>query len=142
MGRAFAHRLAGDFAAGIENALDHCRIDLRHIAFQKLGADHHRHAGKADIVLERDTAAGELAARFALDRGLHVPSAVRVLLRRRSIESTARIFHRPQFVWRRVECGISVGQRRNDLLDGIEIGIARIHAELLYCLAQIGDRGT
>ena len=66
MGRAFAHRLAGDFAAGIENALDHCRIDLRHIAFQKLGADHHRHAGKADIVLERDTAAGELAARFAL----------------------------------------------------------------------------
>jgi len=43
----FAHRLAGDLAAGIENALDHCRIDFWHIAFQKLGADHHRHAGKA-----------------------------------------------------------------------------------------------
>src|SRR5262249_24989053 len=29
----FAHRLAGDLTAGIENALDQCRIDLRYIAF-------------------------------------------------------------------------------------------------------------
>src|SRR5215831_14616280 len=135
----FAHRLASDLAAGIENALDHCRIDFRHVALQKLGADHHWHAGKADIVLKRDAAAGELAARLALDRGLHVPGAMRIFLRRRSIELTAWIFHRRQVIRRRVECGIGIGQRRDDLLDGIEIGVARIHAELLCCPAQIGD---
>ena len=104
-----------------------------------LGADRHRHAGKADIVLKRDAAAGELAARLALDRGLHVPGAMRVFLRRRSIALTARIFHRRQFIRRRVECGIGIGQWRDDLFDGIEIGVARIHAELLRYLTQIGD---
>ena len=137
----FAHRLAGDLAAGIEDALDHRRIDVRHIAFQKLRADHHRHAGKADIVLERDAAAGELAARPAFDRSLYVPGAVRVLLRRRPVELTAGISYRRQLVRRRVERGICVCQRRDDLLDGIEVGIARIHAELLRCLTQIGDAG-
>jgi hypothetical protein len=34
------------------------------------GTDHHRQAGEADIVLERDAATGKLAARLALDRGL------------------------------------------------------------------------
>ena len=36
-------------------------------------------------------------------------------------------------------CGIGIGQRRDDLLDDIEIGVARIHAELLRCLTQIDD---
>ena len=54
------------------------------------------------------------------------------------MELTARIFHRRQLVRRRVERGIGVGQRRDDLLDGIEIVVARIHAELLRCLTQIG----
>src|SRR5262249_61578862 len=49
------------------------------------------------------------------------------------------IFHRRQVIRRRVECGIGIGQRRDDLLDGIEIGVARIHAELLCYLTQIGD---
>src|SRR5262249_37939790 len=81
-----AHRLAGDLAAGIENALDHRGVDLRDVAVQELRADHHRHAGEADIVLERDAPARELAARFSLDRSLHVPRAVWVLGRRRPVE--------------------------------------------------------
>ena len=136
----FAHRLAGDLAAGIENALDHGRIDLRHIAFQQLGADHHRHAGKADIVLECDAPAGELAAGLALDRSLYVPGAVRVILHRRPMEFTARVLHRRQLIRRRIKHGIGAGERRDDLLDGLEIVIAGIHAELLRCLTQIGDR--
>jgi hypothetical protein len=113
----FAHRLAGDLAAGIENALDHRRIDLRHIAFQELRADHHRHAGKADIVLERDAPAGELAARLALDRSLDVPGAVRVLLRRRPMELTAADIYRRQLIRASSSIGIGVGERRDDLLD-------------------------
>ena len=121
----FAHRLAGDLAAGVENALDDRRVDVGHVAFQEIGADHHRHAGEADVVLERDAAAGELAARLALDRSLHVPGAVRVLLRRRPMRLTARIFHRRQLIRRRVEHRIGSGERRDDLLDGTEIVIAR-----------------
>src|SRR6266508_1166810 len=49
----FAYGLARDLAAGIENALDYRRVDVGHIAVEELRADHHRHAGEADIVLER-----------------------------------------------------------------------------------------
>src|SRR5262245_5259831 len=90
----FAYRLAGDLAAGVENAGYYRRVDVGHVAFHELRADHHRHPGEADIVLERDLAAGELAARLALDRGLHVPGPVRILLRRRPMNLTARIFDR------------------------------------------------
>jgi hypothetical protein len=135
----FAHRLAGDLAAGIENALDHRGIDLRHIAVQELRADHHRHAGEADIVLERDAPAGELAARFSLDRSLDVPGSVRILRRRRPIELPVRVFDRRQLVRSGVKHRIGVGERRDDLGDRIEIGLARPHAEPRGRLAQIGD---
>ena len=137
----FAHRLAGDLAAGIENALDHRGVDLRHIAVQELRADHHRHAGEADIVLERDAPAGELAARFSLDRSLHVPGAIRVLRRRRPIELPVWIFDWREFVRRSVKRRIGVGERRDDLRDSIEVSLARPHAEPLGRLAQIGDGG-
>ena len=48
--------LADDGAAGIENPGHHCRVDVGHVAFEHRGAVHHRHAGEADIVLERDRA--------------------------------------------------------------------------------------
>src|SRR5262249_50939547 len=66
---------------------------------------------------------------------------MRVFLRRRSIELTAWIFHRRQVIRRRVECGIGIGQRRDDLLDGIEIGVARIHPEFWCGLPKRGDGG-
>src|SRR5262245_13968983 len=137
----FAHRLAGDLAAGVENALDDGGVDLRHIAVQEIGANRHRHAGEADIVLERDAAAGELAARLALDRGLHRPGAERVLLRRRAVRRPARIFHGRQLVRCGVERRIGSGERRDDLLDGLQILVTRIHAEPVRRLAQVGDAG-
>ena len=127
----FTHRLAGDLAAGIENALNDGGVDIGHIAFQHLGADHHRDTGEAHIVLERDAAAGELAAGPALDRRLHVPGAVGVFRGGRPVHRTARVPHRRQLIGCPVEGGIGVGERRDDLLDGREISIARCHAERL-----------
>ena len=46
-----ADRLADDRAAGVENARRDGRVDIRHIAFHRRGAVHHRHAGETDIVL-------------------------------------------------------------------------------------------
>src|SRR4029077_4099621 len=137
----FAHRLAGDFAAGIENALDDGGVDVRHIAFQNIGADHHRHAGETDIVLERDAPAGELAAGRALDRGLHIPSAVAVLVALRAVPLPARIFHRRYFVWHGIEQPIGARKRADDLFDRAQIFVTRIHAELLRRFAQIRDAG-
>src|SRR5262249_43365689 len=121
-----ADRLAGNLAAGVENALDHGRIDVGDVSFENAGADHHRHAGEADIVLERHPAAGKLAARTPLDRRLHVPGAVAIFLRARTVGGCARIFHRRQLVGHAVERGIGAGQRRDDLLGGAEIIVARI----------------
>jgi len=53
--------------------------------------------------------------------------------------AAARIFHRRQLVRRLVERGIGIGQRRDNLLDGMEIAVGRIHAELARGLTQIGD---
>jgi hypothetical protein len=53
----------------------------------------------------------------------------------------ARILHRRQLVGRRVERRIGIDERRDDLLGGLEVIVARIHAELLRRLAQIGEAG-
>jgi hypothetical protein len=53
------------------------------------------------------------------------------------MDLTARIFYRRQFVRRRVERGIGVGERRDDLSDRGEIGVARVHSEPVGGLAQI-----
>src|SRR5262249_34038970 len=90
----FAHRLARDVAPGVENALDHGGVDLRRVTVQELRADHHRHAGEANIVLERATPTGKLAARFAFARRLDAPGAVRILPRRRKMNPAPRLFHR------------------------------------------------
>jgi hypothetical protein len=37
----FAYCLDGDLAAGVENALDDRCVDIRHIVFQKVGAEIH-----------------------------------------------------------------------------------------------------
>src|SRR5262245_20053096 len=104
----FAYRLSGDLAAGIEDPLDDGGVDIGHIAFEYLRADHHRHAGEAYVILESDPPASELASWFALDRGLHVPGAICVLLRRWPIELTARIFDCGQLVRSCVQCCIGI----------------------------------
>ena len=137
----FAHRLAGDLAAGVEDARDDGGVDVRHRAVEEVRADHHRHAGEADVVLQRHAAAGKLAAWLALDRGLHVPGAELVLVGARPPSAVARIFHRRLLVRHRIERRIGRDQRREDVLRGVEIEHARIHAELLGGVAQIGDAG-
>src|SRR6266568_6445908 len=75
-----AMRLANDGAAGVKDARDDGGIDVGRVAFERRGTIHHGNAGQADIVLQRDGLAGELAARRALDRRLDVPGIVLVLL--------------------------------------------------------------
>jgi hypothetical protein len=41
----FAHRLADDRAAGVEDARRDGGVDIRYIAFHRRGPVHHRHAG-------------------------------------------------------------------------------------------------
>ena len=89
----FAMRLADDGAAGVEDARDDGGIHIGSIALECRGAVHHGHAGEADIVLQRDRLAGELAACRALDRGLDVPRIVLVLLAIRTIAGRSRIGH-------------------------------------------------
>ena len=112
------------------------------VAFEEGGADHHRHAGEADVVLQRDAAAGELAARLALDR-----RSSRTRRRADSPRASAAAppsrgyFTGGLLVRHRVERRIGRDQRRDDVLHGVEIDHARIHAELLGGVAQIGDAG-
>ncbi len=54
----FAMRFAEDGPAGVEHAGDNRRIDIRHIAFQRRGADHHWNPGEADIVFQDNGFAG------------------------------------------------------------------------------------
>jgi hypothetical protein len=75
-----AYRLADDRPAGIENTRHHRRIDIRHIAFHRRGAVHHRHAGEANFVFERDLLALQRAGVRAFDLGHDVPVTVRVVL--------------------------------------------------------------
>src|SRR5690349_15590562 len=48
------------------------RIDVRHIAFHRRSAIHHRHAGEANIVFQTDLLALQHAGRRALNRGLFI----------------------------------------------------------------------
>src|ERR1700730_1962884 len=79
----FAHRLADDRPAGVENAGYHGRVEIGHIALHRRRAVHHRHPGEADVVLEGDFFALELARSGALDLGLDVPGSVAIVLGRR-----------------------------------------------------------
>ena len=56
-----ADGLADDGAAGVEDAGDDGGVDVGHVALERRGAVHHRHAGEADVVLERHLLALELA---------------------------------------------------------------------------------
>ena len=133
----FAHRLADDRAAGIENARRDGRVDIRHIAFHRRGAVHHRHPGEADIVLERDPLALELAGSSALDLGLDVPGAVPVLLGHRPAAGQPRIADRRQLVRHPVERVIRLERRHQGFVMGGEIGRGKGKAELRRDLAQL-----
>src|SRR5215472_18384851 len=112
----FAHRLAGDRAAGVENARRDGGVDIRDIAFHWRGAVHHRHAGEADIVFERDPLAFEPAGKGALDLGLDVPGAVTVFLRRGAAARQPRIGDRRQLVRHLIEAVVRLECRRQSFV--------------------------
>src|SRR3954451_24508236 len=94
----FTMRLADDGAAGIENARHDGGVDIGRVALQRGSAVHHGHAGDADIVLDRDLLAGELAAWRPLDLGLDVPGVVFVLLAFGTIAGCPRILYRRHII--------------------------------------------
>src|SRR5262249_29441379 len=89
-----ARRLAGDGAAGVEHAGDDGGVDFGHIALERARAVHHRHAGHADVVLDRHRLAGKHALAAAGDVRLPVPGVVPVLLADRAIAGRARVLDR------------------------------------------------
>src|SRR5258708_5626448 len=94
----FAVHFAEDGAAGVEDAGDDGGVGVGDVAFQRRGTVHHRYAGEADIVLQRNGLAGELAAGRAFDRGLDVPGVIFVLLTFGAITGRPRIFHRRNII--------------------------------------------
>ena len=92
--QVLAYRFTDDLGAGVEQTGDHRRVDVGHVALEYRSAVHHRHAGDADVVLDRDGAAFEPAAARAADGALVIPGAERVLGRFRAITWRARILHR------------------------------------------------
>ena len=98
-----AMRLADDRAAGIEDAGDHRRVDVGHIAFERRGAVHHRHAGETDIVLQHHALARQRAVGAPRTSALHRPGVERVFGCARPIARRARIAHRRQIVGQLVD---------------------------------------
>ena len=78
--KILAMRLADDGAAGIENAGHDRGVDIRHIAFERGGAVHHRHAGKTNIILEHNALARQRTVRGAAHFRLHRPGVERILV--------------------------------------------------------------
>ena len=86
----FAGRLARDGAAGIENPRHHGGVDFRHVTFEQRRAVHHRHAGDADVVLDRNLLAAQQPIAAAPDIRLPVPGAVWIFRRGRPVSGRAR----------------------------------------------------
>ena len=85
-----AGRLARDGAAGIENPRHHRGVDFRHITFEQRRAVHHRHAGDADVVLDRDLLAAQQPVAAGPDIRLPVPGAVWIFRCGRPVSGRAR----------------------------------------------------
>ena len=71
--------LAGDGGARVEQARDHGRVEVRHVAVHHVRAERHRHPGERDVILERDGLAVERAARRARHPAARDERAQRVL---------------------------------------------------------------
>ena len=138
--KAFAMRLALDRGAGVEEARDDRRVDVRHIAFERRGAVHHRHPSDANVILDRDRLALELAAGRALNVGLYVPCVERVLLRARPISGRARIFDHRNVVRHLIDeivSGEAAVHQRKELADAF---LCHGHAEALDDIRHLFER--
>jgi hypothetical protein len=135
--KIFTDGFADDRAAGVEDAGRDGGVDLGDVAFEARGAVHHRHAGKADIVLERHELAVELARGGAGDLGLDVPRSVRIVLGRRAPARPARVGDRRQFIRRPVELVVGADARQQRLMMRRRLLVGETHAEFARDLAQL-----
>ena len=87
--------LADGFAENHPTGVEHARNDSSVLIGNEVGVDgravHHRHSGDADIVLDGDAFAFELAAAGALDSAFPIPGVVGILRRARTDQIAARI---------------------------------------------------
>ena len=101
--KIFAHRLADDGRAGVEQARDDRRIDVGNVTFECRCAIHHRHARDTNVVFDCHGFTGELALRRAFDGRLVIPRAIFVLVTFWAIARRARIFHLRKIIGRLVD---------------------------------------
>ena len=134
--------LADDRPAGIQNALDDGCVDLRHVAFQRRGAVHHRHAGQHDVVLQHDRPALEPALRGALHGGFHIPGVVRVLSPGRPVSRHAGIAHRGKIVRHRIDHIVGGDVRPHQFNERGDIGIAQRQPDFFGDVEQLGRGGN
>src|SRR3954447_26528088 len=74
----FTSRLSGYGAAGFKNSGHHGCIEFWNITFEQGRTVHHRNAGDAYVVLDRDLLAGQQPFRVSTNVRFPVPSAVRI----------------------------------------------------------------
>src|SRR6185437_9162981 len=113
-----AGRLAGDRPSGVKNARHHSGVEFGHIALKQGRAIHHRHAGDADVVLDRDFLAAQQAIAAGLDVRLPVPGAIGIFGRRRPIARRPRRDRCQR--WRDELLELAIGSERP--LEGLLVG--------------------
>jgi len=139
--KAFAIRLARDFTARVEDARDHRRVDVGHVALEHRSAVHHRHAGDADVVLDRDPLAAQRPARGALDRGLVVPRVQRVLVALGTVARRARVFDRRLRFDEFLQALVGRHGPGHQALEGHEVLRAQVQTELRGDVLDFVERG-
>src|SRR5579884_223557 len=137
----FAHGLADDFAAGVENARDDGGVKFRCVAFQYRGAIHHRHARNTDIILDSDALPGQRPTWRALDRTFLVPCIQRILLWLWAIATSTWVFDRQSRFRQLVDATIGLKCTAHQAEKRVEVGIAHVHAIALGDGAQLLDCG-
>ncbi len=134
--------LAYDGATGIEDARDDGSIGVGYVTFKRRGTVHHGNAGQADIVLQRNQLAGELAARCALDRRLDVPGVVLVLVALRTVAGRSRIGHGRNVIRHGIDQVVGGEISLHQGVVGSEFLFAHMHAEVLGYTAQLIESGS
>src|ERR1700722_7988949 len=132
-------RLALYRCAGVQETRNDGGVDVGDIAFEGRRAVHHRHAGDADIVLDGDRFAFELAVRRALNVSLYVPGVKRILLGARPIPGSAWIFDDGNLVGHLIDDIVSskvAVHQRNELADAF---LRHRHAEALDDVGHLFD---
>jgi hypothetical protein len=136
-----ALRFPDDLSPGVENPGHHGGVDVRHVPLDDRGADHHRHARQADVVLQHDAATGQDALPRALHRRLDVPRPERILLLAGKLTRGARITDLRTEVGHRVEFSVVLERPVHEWDQAVDLLIREIEPKLLGGPAYLARRG-